>query len=372
MRTLRLCTLALGALLALAACSPDKGAMSQVPDDCRAEQLSRKPFYTANPDSSAPVYTVLSDEYRLAFAGWGSSDPTFTLDFPEQADCRRVIMRYTMGSDGNGPASYDNTTIIWVRSKGDGKWYEITRAFTPFGDEFDASWQKHFYIDVTEFESLLRGATEFRYHYAGFDATESRAHTFQLCFYGYEGDKESEIVGMTELYSSPASANVGSCGWAYGIASHDIEADERLGCRTVAVPEGVSTMLLRLTITGHGHDMGMFPDIADYEPMNAAEFVENSYSLVIDGVKQSAEGRIFYSNANNYYQGGTYYYDRANWAPGNPANTHYWTIERNTTKAGKMTIDIDLPRFVSEFDAPNANDGVAHYIVSATLFFLSR
>ena len=100
-----------------------------------------------------------------------------------------------------------------------------------------------------------------------------------------------------------------------------------------------------------------------------AEFVENSYTFRVDGVEQAAEGRIFYSNADNYVQMGTYNYDRANWAPGNPVNVQYWRVLRTSNEA--LSIDIDLPRFESSFDSPNA-EGVAQYIVQADLFIYRR
>lgn len=369
MRILQYLGIVLAAIVAVA-CGDTKNEAPRFAPEYAAEQQARKPFYVANPESGAPDFTVESPKCRLAFAGWGVDDPSFTLQFPDDEPMRRVVMRYTMTSEGSGPASYDNTVMLYVRSKSDGEWYEIARAFTPFGDEFDASWQKHFYIDVTEYASLLRGATEFRYHYAGFDATSERAHAFSVAFSGYYGEAEHDVVGIAKLYDSSLNPNVGSRGWAYGVAGHDIEAHERLGSRTVSIPSGVSEVVLRLTITGHGHDKGTFPGVEGYEPENVAEFVENSYAISVDGKRQAAMGRIFYSNANNYYQAGTYYYDRANWAPGNPANVHYWTIRRVTTDAGSMTIDIDLPEYVSEFSSPDANDGVANYIVTATLFFI--
>ncbi|MBQ3173662.1 MAG: hypothetical protein IJB56_05095, partial [Alistipes sp.] len=64
---------------------------------------------------------------------------------------------------------------------------------------------------------------------------------------------------------------------------------------------------------------------------------------------------------------GTYNYDLANWAPGNPANVQFWSIDMSAVQDGTFTIDIDLPRFESSFDAPNA-EGVAQYIVMADLF----
>ena len=330
------------------------------------EDAERKPFYKFNPVSSLPTAEVTSEEQRLAFVNWGAELPTFTLTFPE-GESKRVIMEYTMGSFGSGPAEYDYTTMLFIRDKATGAMHEITRAITPFGGMFDASWQKHFYIDVTEFRSLLQGDVEFAYFYGGFDNSEERAHSFTVRFMLYDGTPERELVGIVPLYDSFNNGNSGYRGWAYGVPGHDIEAKVRLGERSVTIPEGVESMELRLSITGHGHDMGIFPDIEGYKPQNMAEFVENSYTFNINGVTQKATGRIFYSNADNYLQMGTYNYDRANWAPGNPTNVQWWSMDTAAIVDGKLTIDIDLPRFESSFQAPNA-EGVAQYIVMADLF----
>lgn len=93
---------------------------------------------------------------------------------------------------------------------------------------------------------------------------------------------------------------------------------------------------------------------------------DSNNTIYINGTKQTQQGRVFYSNANNYAQMGTYNYDRANWAPGNPANIHYWAIEHTS---GRLTLNIDLLPFVSQFSSPTEKDGVARYIVQGDLFF---
>lgn len=349
----------------LAACSTDDGEVIATRNDLVAD-AERKPFYKFNPVSAAPTAEVSSEEMRLRYIDAGEALPTFTLTFPEGSSSR-VIMEYTMGSFGSGPAKYDCTTMLFVRNKATGTMLEIARAFTPFGGMFDDTWQKRFYIDVTEYRALLQGDVEFAYFYGGFDNDEMRAHSFAVRFLLYDGSPEREVVDIIPLYDSFHNGNSGYRGWAYGVAGHDIEAEERMGLRSVTIPAGVTSMELRLSITGHGHDQGTFPERPDYTPYNMAEFDENSYTFKVNGTEQTAEGRIFYSNADNYLQQGTYNYDRANWAPGNPANVQWWSVDKAAIVDGALTIDIDLPRFVSSFDAPNA-EGVAQYIVMADLF----
>ena len=362
---------ALALLAATLGCEGSKEhSYPTVDGDKRIEQIERKPFYKANPESRPPSEEITSEEYRLEFTGWGVEEPRFSLNF-EEGSRRRVILEYTMGSEGEGPADYDYTTIIFIKDKTSGEWRELVRAITPFGGAFDAAWEKRFYLDITEFASLLQGDTEFCYYYGGFDATQKRAHTFKLRFLLYDGEPQRELLSIVNIYDSYHYGNSGYRGWAYGVTGHDIEATERLGHRTIELPDEAGDMELRLSITGHGHDMGIFPDREGYERQNMAEFVENSYAFVIDGIKQQCEGRIFYSNADNYPQKGTYNYDRANWAPGNPANVQYWRLVRNSEGSTTIDFDLDLPRFESSFDAPNA-EGVAQYIVAADLFIYRK
>lgn len=357
--------------MAVVACgndSPDTEPMPSVDADKVASQLTRQPFFGSfSPESGIPDVTVTDEERRLEFAGWGAEDPSFVLRFPESGNYRRMIMKYVMGSEGEGPADYDNAVLLYVRSKSDGKWYELARLFTPFGREFDSEWERIFHLDVTEYAPLLVGETEFKYYYGGFDATEKRAHSFRVSFYGYEG--EASVIGMESLYDSSLNPTTGYRSWAYGVEGYDIEAEERLGVRTLNIPEGTKEVLLRVAITGHGHDVGSFPNRPAYSVINAAEFDDNYYYLTVDGTPQAAVGHIYYSNADNYYQAGTYLYDRANWAPGNPANTHYWRLQRTTLAAQRMTLDVDLEEFISTFEQPNA-EGVANYIVSIYAFYM--
>ncbi|MBO7281772.1 MAG: hypothetical protein J6U73_00020 [Alistipes sp.] len=362
---MRYFSILLSALLLATACSESGGDSGlNIAPAMVATQIERKPFYERNPQSSAPSYEVATDKIRLEHTGLGDNYGTFTLNFPTES-CKRVILEYTMGCEGKRPADYDNTTIFFVKDKATNEWHEIVRAFTPFGGLFESDWTKKFYLDVTEFQSLLQGETEFRYFYGGFDATAEMAHAATLKFIHYKGVPERKLIAVKNIYDSATTDNCGNRAWVYGIDSLDIEAEERLGTRSVTIPKGTKSIELRLSITGHGHDQGTFPDLGT-TAVNAAEFDENIYTITINGTQQSQQGRIFYSNANNYVQMGTYNFDRANWAPGNPANIHYWAIAQTT---GELTLDIDLQRFISQFNTPSDNDGVARYIVQGDLFF---
>ena len=362
----RITILAISAIFALTGCN--------TPDDTEkhdntTHQLIREPFYYASPEVRTPAYSVASEEHRLEFFGWGeSADKKFEMELPSDvSNIDRVLLEYRMGLWGNMPGEWDNTTMLFVEDKTSGERYEIARAITPYGNGFGKYWQKKFWLDVTEYLPLLSGNTTFYLYYGGWDARDNRGHTVTATLHYYKGTPKRNVIFTHELYDSSRDGNSGYRGWAYGVEGHDIEDASRLGERIVEIPAEVKRLEMRVAITGHGHDQGIFVERPDYRTLNAAEFDDNYYEVVVNGEKAAQEGYIFYSNADTYKQGGTYYYDRANWGPGLPINVQYWNIARPAEGFGTLSLDLNLEKFRSEMSEPNA-EGVAQYIIQVNLF----
>lgn len=336
-------------------------------DICKVTGDVRPAWYDENPETCESAFSVKTDAIRLHFYGWGlDEDSLIKVTFPESTEkYRRGILTYRMGGWNQGPADWDMTTQICFKSNRTGEIMELQRCFTPYGGSFGPNWSKTYYMDITEFLPDLIGETEFYIYYCGWDATDKKAHTVTLTFDFYEGTPEKRTIFHQTIYSSRETGNSGYRSWCYGVEGHDIEAEERLGIRNIELPKDVKSLMMRVAISGHGHDQGKFPDRNNYRTRNAAEFDENFYQIIING-KNKATGHIFYSNKNTYPQAGTYKYDRANWGPGLPLNTQWWTIE-NLPKKGNLSIDFDLDNFISKNDKPNA-DGVAQYIVWVDIF----
>lgn len=356
-----------GLTLLMGSCVTDKGD-GIVREPYEVYAIERAPFYFENPESRVAAVSVASEAHRLSFFGWGEqNDMSFKMALPDDVtQYNRVLLEYRMGTWGSRPGEWDNTTMLFVEDK-DGTRYEIARAITPYGNNFGKHWNKTFWLDVTEFLPMLQGETTFYLYYGGWDATDQRAHTLTVTLHYYSGKPTRNTVFVQKLYDSSRDGNSGYRGWAYGVAGHDIEDESRLGIRTVEVPDNVKSLEMRVAITGHGHDQGKFVERVGYRTKNAAEFDENYYKFVVNGEQQEAEGYIFYDNSTNYKQAGTYLYDRANWAPGNPINVQYWSIEAPAEGYGTMTLDINLEEFKSEMTEPNA-EGVAQYITEVFLF----
>ena len=366
----KIALIALSTLFVLGGCNIDnntKAPEKELPNETM--QLEREPFHFSNPESRTPVYSVASEKHRLEFFGWGEqTDKKFEMELPRDvSNIDRVLLEYHMGLEGNMPGEWDNTTMLFVEDKTSGERYEIARAITPYGNSFGKYWNKTFWLDVTEYLPMLSGTTNFYLYYGGWDANERRAHAVTLTFHYYKGTPQRNVVFTHELYDSSRDGNSGYRGWAYGVAGHDIEDASRLGERIVEVPENVKTLEMRVAITGHGHDQGTFVERIGYKTLNAAEFDDNYYDVVVNGVAAEKKGYIFYSNADTYKQAGTYYYDRANWGPGLPINVQYWKIKRPDEGFGTLSLDLNLEEFVSAMTAPNA-EGVAQYIIQVNLF----
>lgn len=311
-----------------------------------------------------------TDAMKLNYFGSSHEDCyQFSVDFPsDHSKYRDAYLTYTMCGWNQGPADWDMTTIISIKNKTDGKWYEFVRAFTPYGGSFSSSWSKSYYLNVSEFLPMMENKTDFNIYYCGWDATETKAHAVKLGFDFFEGTPSLKVVYTAKVYDSSENSipEYRRC-WPYGCEGYSIEDVSRLGKRTITIPAGVSSALVRVDITGHGMDPGVFPDRKGYSTRNAAEFDYNYYTVIFNGVPLPERGYIFEKNDDNYPQAGTYYYDRAGWGPGKMANVQYWEISNIPEGGTTVTLDLDLENFISQINNPNA-DGNAYYIIEVDIF----
>jgi len=327
-------------------------------------------------DLTAAVATAETEsKIRLHFYGWSENeDSLFSIHMPGEGNYRRVLLEYTMCGWGERPADWDMTTEVRILDPRDSTWYELQRAFTPYGGYFDATWEKKFYMDVTHLMPLLMAESDvkFKIFYCGWDATETMAHALKLKFYFFEGEPEyGNVLGIQNVYNSFTSGNNGYRAWAYGVAKAPIEDDERLGLRTIQLPEGTKRAMLRVCITGHGQEASTVSNYKGYFPgrskaaNNPAEFDKNYYTIVLNGEPMEKRGFIWEVNSNgkNYKQAGTYTYGRAGWGPGKPGNTQYWMIN-DIPEDGVITLDLNLDEYISDRTEPNA-EYVANYYVMA-------
>ena len=271
------------------------------------------------------------------------------------------------------------TTMIKIYDRENDQWLEFVRAITPYGGSFGASWEKKFYIDITEFLPLMQGETDFRIFYCGWDATDTRAHAVQLTFsfFETESSKYGKPIGRQKVYDStlPNEGSNGYRAWSYGVEGWSIEDESRLGTRTIEVPAGAKSVLLRVCITGHGQDAyngtGRFPKRSKTKATNCAEFDYNNYTVYLNGEPAPQTGYIWELNSgdNNYRQAGTYKYNRGGWGPGKPCNIQHWLI-RDVPAAGEtLTLNFDLEEYISPCTAPNQQYVACYYVMADAFFY---
>ena len=373
MKTLKKLFMLIAILALFANCNPNNNSnINEYGDEiCMITKSSRPAWYDKNPMIGKEFgFGTETDPSRLHFYGWGlEEDSVVIVKFPESTDkYNRAILTYRMGGWNEGPADWDMTTMIMLKNPHDGKFYELTRAFTPYGGYFGPEWEKIYYMDITEYLPMLNGDVELHVYYGGWDATDKKAHTATLTFKFYEeGENDKNVIFYQNIYDSRSSSNIGYRSWAYGVEGHDIEDIERLGLREIQLPKDVKSLMMKVSISGHGADMGKFPDRGTNgkRANNAAEFDENFYRVILNG-EEKYKGHIFYENDSTYRQAGTYKLDRANWGPGLPLKVD-WLEIHNLPKDGKLSIDFDLDRFQSKVNDLKG-EGVANYIIEVDIF----
>jgi len=358
-------------LSALCLISCGKGGESFTAEDMAMKYYSRSSYQETKPERGYKGdYSYVTPAMKLNFFGSKHEECyQFSVDFPSDSKkYREAYLTYTMCGWNQGPADWDMTTIISIKNKADGKWYEFVRAFTPYGGSFTSTWSKSYYLNISEFLPMMENETDFNIYYCGWDATEAKAHAVKLGFDFYEGKPQRTTIFTAKVYDSSQNSipEYRRC-WPYGCDGYSIEDDTRLGERTVHIPAGVKSAEVRVDITGHGMDPGVFPNRPGYETRNAAEFDYNYYSIKFNGRLLDEKGYIFETNSDNYQQAGTYYYDRAGWGPGKMANVQYWEITNIPAEGADITLDFDLEEFKSHINNPNA-DGNAYYIIEVDIF----
>lgn len=336
-------------------------------------------------DMAQATFNVSTEPMRLHFFGWQlDEDTVFTVQFPESTEqYGQAVLTYRMCGWNQGPAEWDMTTMIKIYDRENDEWLEFVRAITPYGGSFDANWEKKFYLDITEFLPLMKGATDFRIFYCGWDATDERAHAVQLTFSFFEGENSyGTPIGYQKIYDStlPNDGSNGYRAWSYGVAGWSIEDATRLGLRNLDIPEGTTQVILRVCITGHGQDAyngtGRFPNRKRTKATNCAEFDKNHYTIVLNGQEIATKGYIWEVNegaGHNYPQAGTYKYNRGGWGPGKPCNVQHWSIDIRPDKWETMwkdaTIDFNLEEYISPCTEPNHQYVACYYVMVDAFYF---
>jgi len=200
-----------------------------------------------------------------------------------------------------GCDDWDRFANIKVKDESTGNWFEIGRYITPYwvgtgllnrGLEFD----------VTDFKSLLTGATEIRIYIENWTA---KADLVTIDFDYIEGTPDYPFYAVSEVmgYHDNSIAGV-----PYGV-DHAFDLDKQ-----IAVPANAEETHLRTLISGWGHAT---PNDPDGRP--CAEWCYRTHSVKINGSNMFSHdlGPIgCASNPINNQSPGNWTPDRAGWCPG--------------------------------------------------------
>ncbi len=219
--------------------------------------------------------------------------------------------------------------------------WELARYITPYGFYWEDGdgWKHGWYMDFTDYATLLRDSVEIVYRHTGYEARNDRGWKINLSFHIVEGKPVREPLNITRLWNGS---------FQYGNANAPIE--DNLQEQTVTLGANTESATLKIIQTGHGAD----------NTQNCAEFCPKERTVRWDGTV--VEKRDIWRDCgyNSLYpQAGTWLYDRTDWCPGAPvvpSDYHFF----NLTGGSTHTMDIDM-------EAHSATSGFGRYVFSTYL-----
>lgn len=246
-------------------------------------------------------YTAFNSQ-RLAFGGSfnQSSTQTFTLH-DDLTNIETIKMYVKLRCPAGGCDEWDVYANVKVKDEDSGELYELGRYITPYWND-NSQLDRGFEFDVTDFKSLLTGATELRIRTECWNAK------------GYEVTVDFDYIEGTPDYPYYAVSRVlayddwSSSGVPYGVG-HSFDLD-----RTVTIPSNAESTHLRTIISGWGHAT---PNDADGRP--CAEWCYRTHDVLINGVSDFQHYLAplgCASNPVNNQEPGNWQPSRAGWCPG--------------------------------------------------------
>lgn len=238
--------------------------------------------------------------------------------------------------------AWDYLDYVYIRRIGGqaqpSKDIEAVRFITPYGNQFNSTWNFNWHMDVTDYAMFLRDSVEIEYIHTGYEGTNV-GWQVTLDFSFIEGTPVANPLAFTQLWNGS---------FPYGNSANSIE--NYLTPDTVLFDANTSYSKLRMLHTGHGSD-------ANY----CSEFCSKNRTLFIDG--NSINTRARWKPCGNlalYPQGGTWVYDRAAWCPGDMVQPDV-TYSKNLAPGTTHIFDVDMQTYT--VSSPSANE-----VINAQLF----
>lgn len=294
---------------------------------------------SANPGDTTHVIshnaiTVITDPSTGAngYKKWAMFPPAST-------PIRKIVTTLTFKcAPGMQCGAWDYLDHLVIRRAGGqaqpSKDIDIVRFITPYGNQFNSTWNFNWHMDVTDYSLFLRDSVEIEYIHTGYEGTNV-GWQITVDFSIIEGTPVADPINFNQLWQG---------NFTYGDASNNIE--NYLKADTVTIDTSTAFTKLRLLHTGHGADAN-----------DCSEFCDKYRTIKFDGTIMNTRHRWRPCGGNALYpQGGTWLYDRANWCPGDIVQPDFTTS--STLTPGPHTFDMDMQSYtVSSPSAVEAVDG---------------
>ncbi|MCT4665070.1 MAG: peptide-N-glycosidase F-related protein [Flavobacteriales bacterium] len=220
--------------------------------------------------------------------------------------------------------------------------YELGRIITPYAGGLTASWGRRYEFEVTDLAPLLKGDKVIKLFYQGW----SDGFTGTLKFHFTQGTPPRDVKDIHHFWSG--GHDYGK--WENGV--HTIE--NYMNQKKFYAGSDVKYSVLNFIPTGHGFG-------GNNNPENCAEFCDKWFKVLSNG-NQVAQHIIWKNDCGSnahYPQGGTWWYDRANWCPGEAVPE--FDIDLNVQSNDTNTFDINFQEYTGNGGSYNISGYVVNY-----------
>jgi len=246
-------------------------------------------------------YLAFNNE-RLAFGGSYNQSSTQTFNLHDDlTNIETIKMFVKLSCPAGGCDEWDVYANVKVKDETSGELYELGRYITPYWND-NSQLDRGFEFDVTDFKSLLTGATELRIRT---ECWNDKGYEVTVDFDYIEGTPDYPYYAISRIL---AYDDWSSSGVPYGV-NHSFDLD-----KMVSIPANSESTHLRTIISGWGHAT---PNDSDGRP--CAEWCYRTHDVLINGMAAFQHDLAPLGCASNPVSNqnpGNWQPNRAGWCPG--------------------------------------------------------
>lgn len=271
---------------------------------------------TENQPKTTTVKTF--DNVKVAFGDGLSQSAEGTFTFPTNLENVKTIKMFIKDICPNKECDeWDRYANVYAKDKTTGEWYEIGRFINPYwvGNE---KLERGYEVDVTDFKSILSGATELKIYTETWLA-KGRKYSVEFDF--TEGTPDYKYSAVIPVFQYNKSSIDGvPYGKTYDTNKFDLT-------KQITIPAGAEVAYFRTTISGWGHAT---PN--DTGGRGCAEWCYRTHHININGTQTFAHELNALGCAQNPINNqapGNWKPDRAGWCPGMVVPARFNNIQKS-------------------------------------------